>query len=83
MMDKEHINRMAVDAGFNLDPDTGLILDTAGVYSVDDAVHLLTQAVARECEALVMQAAKDNPVMGASACYGAARDIRARFGLGE
>ena len=54
-----------------------------GVEMEIDALERFAQAVARECEAHVMQAAKENPVMGASACYGAAAAIRARFGLGE
>lgn len=41
----------------------------------------LAQLVAEDCENLVMQAAKDNPVLGASACNGAAGAIRARYSL--
>lgn len=72
---QEHIMRLAVEAGakpwsgyLNNKPDQAFLIAFA-------------QAVARECEALVMQSAKDNPVMGASACYGAAQAIRTRFGL--
>lgn len=39
------------------------------------------QLVAEDCKNIVRQAAKNNPVLGASACNGAAAAIRARYSL--
>ena len=52
---QDRIKELAREAGFNLDPDTGLILDTAGIYSVDDAVRALAMAVACECAAIAFE----------------------------
>lgn len=75
---QDRIKELAEAAGFNVDPETGLILDTAGVYSVDDAVRGFAQAIARECAEIALK----HPCEERSArCPQIADAIRARFGI--
>lgn len=80
---QDRIKQLAVEVGFNLDKETGLILDTAGVYSVDDAARNLAQAVARECAQIASETLEEDQGEECGSIYGtkSANAIRARFGL--
>lgn len=81
-MMQDRIKELAREAGFNLDPDTGLILDTAGIYSVDDAARALATAVAEECAKIADDKASEIRLYCNEAhVVAVANAIRARFGL--